>query len=112
MPTPGELGLDDIELLGAIGATGSMAAAARELGKVPSALSYQVRRLEERLDLLLVDRRSGRAQLTEAAQLLVREGRDVRSALDGALTRARRAALGFESRSGKGTTTPKNTRPS
>jgi molybdate transport repressor ModE-like protein len=97
MPTSGELGLDDIELLAAIGATGSMAAAARELGKVPSALSYQVRRLEERLDLLLVDRRSGRAQLTESAQLLVREGRDVRSALDGALTRARRAALGFES---------------
>ncbi len=78
MHTQGELGLEDIELLTAIGATGSMAAAARELGKVPSALTYQVRRLEERLDLLLVDRRSGRAQLTEAAQLLVREGRDVR----------------------------------
>lgn len=97
MPASSELGLDDIGLLATIGATGSMAAAARELGKVPSALSYQVRRLEERLDLLLVDRRSGRAQLTESAQLLVREGRDVLTALDGALTRARRAALGFES---------------
>lgn len=74
-----------------------MAGAARRLGKVPSALSYQIRRLEETLDLLLVDRRSGRAVLTESAQLLAREGRDVLSALEGALTRARRAALGFES---------------
>ena len=49
MPASSELGLDDIGLLATIGATGSMAAAARELGKVPSALSYQVRRLEERL---------------------------------------------------------------
>ena len=91
------LDLQAIELLTAIEAEGSMAAAARRLGKVPSALSYQVRRLEESLDLLLVDRRSGRALLTESAQLLVREGRDLRAALDGALTRARRAALGFES---------------
>jgi len=91
------LDLQAIELLTAIETEGSMAAAARRLGKVPSALSYQVRRLEESLDLLLVDRRSGRALLTESAQLLVREGRDLRAALDGALTRARRAALGFES---------------
>jgi molybdate transport repressor ModE-like protein len=91
------LDLQAIELLTAIEAEGSMAAAARQLGKVPSALSYQVRRLEESLDLLLVDRRSGRALLTESAQLLVREGRDLRAALDGALARARRAALGFES---------------
>lgn len=86
-----------LEILAAIAETGSMAAAARQLHKVPSALTYQVRRLEEALDLLLVDRRGGRAQLTESAQLLVREGRDVLAALDGALARARRAALGFES---------------
>lgn len=97
MHKPGTVDLEDIELLTAIAESGSMAAAARRLGKVPSALTYQVRRLEDQLDLLLVDRRSGRAQLTESAQLLVREGRDVLAALDGALTRARRAALGFES---------------
>ncbi|MBK9654682.1 MAG: LysR family transcriptional regulator [Rhodanobacteraceae bacterium] len=97
MGTQAAVDLEAIELLSVIAQTGSMAAAARQLGKVPSALTYQVRRLEERLDLLLVDRRSGRAQLTESAQLLVREGRDVLAALDGALTRARRAALGFES---------------
>jgi DNA-binding transcriptional LysR family regulator len=97
MGTQAALDLEAIELLAVIAEAGSMAAAARRLGKVPSALTYQVRRLEERLDLLLVDRRGGRAQLTESALLLVREGRDVLAALDGALTRARRAALGFES---------------
>ena len=68
MHNDSELDLQAIELLAAIGAGGSMAAAARQLGKVPSALTYQVRRLEEQLDLLLVDRRGGRAQLTESAQ--------------------------------------------
>jgi DNA-binding transcriptional LysR family regulator len=97
MGTQAALDLEAVELLAVIAEAGSMAAAARRLGKVPSALTYQVRRLEERLDLLLVDRRGGRAQLTESALLLVREGRDVLAALDGALTRARRAALGFES---------------
>lgn len=97
MATRAALDLEAIELLAAIADAGSLAAAARALGKVPSALTYQVRRLEERLDLLLVDRRGGRATLTEAAHLLLREGREVLLALDGALTRARRAALGFES---------------
>ena len=35
---------------------GSFAAAARELGKVPSALTYSVRQLEDALDVLLFDR--------------------------------------------------------
>lgn len=97
MGTREALDLEAIQLLATIADAGSLAAAARALGKVPSALTYQVRRLEERLDLLLVDRRGGRATLTEAAQLLVREGRELLLALEGALTRARRAALGFES---------------
>lgn len=91
------LDLKDLDLLATIARSGSMAAAARALDVVPSALSYQVRRLEERLDLLLVDRRGGRGRLTEAAQLLVREGAELHAAMDQALTRARRAALGFES---------------
>lgn len=73
-----------------------MARAAQALGKVPSALTYQLRKLEERLDLLLVDRRGGRAQLTDAARLLVADARAIEQALDDALQRARRAALGYE----------------
>ena len=37
-------------MVDAIARTGSFAAAARELGRVPSALTYQVHQLEEALD--------------------------------------------------------------
>ena len=43
--TPDALAMMDI-----IARTGSFAAAARELGKVPSALTYSVRQLEEALE--------------------------------------------------------------
>ena len=49
---------------------GSLAAAARFLGLVPSAMSYRIRRMEEGLDVLLVDRR-GVTRLTAAGQELV-----------------------------------------
>ena len=51
-------------MMDTIARTGSFAAAARELGKVPSALTYSVRQLEDALDALLFDRSSRQAQLT------------------------------------------------
>ena len=54
---------------------GTHSAAARELGKVPSALTYSVRQLEEALDVLLFDRSSRQAQLTAAGTELLTEGR-------------------------------------
>ena len=57
-----------------IARTGSFAAAARELGKVPSALTYSVRQLEDALDVLLFDRSSRQAQLTAAGSELLRRG--------------------------------------
>ena len=51
--TPEALAMMDV-----IARTGSFAAAARELGKVPSSLTYSVRQLEDALDVLLFDRRS------------------------------------------------------
>ena len=63
-------------MMDVIARTGSFAAAARELGKVPSALTYNVRQLEDALDVLLFDRRSGQAQmLTAAGEELLQEGR-------------------------------------
>jgi DNA-binding transcriptional LysR family regulator len=50
------LTLDSLEVLDAIDRRGSFAAAARELDRVPSAITYAVRRLEESLDALLFDR--------------------------------------------------------
>ena len=49
-------------MMDVIARTGSFAAAARELGKVPSSLTYSVRQLEEALDVLLFDRRSRQAR--------------------------------------------------
>ena len=44
------------------------------LGVVPSALTYRVRQIEDALDVLLFDRSSRQARLTEAGTELLREG--------------------------------------
>ncbi len=58
---------ENLGLLEAVARLGSMAAAARELGMVPSALTYRVRQIEDALDVLLFDRSARRAQLTPLA---------------------------------------------
>ncbi|MYZ54185.1 LysR family transcriptional regulator, partial [Malikia spinosa] len=57
---------ENLDLIETVARTGSMAAAARELGLVPSALTYRVRQVEDALDVLLFDRSSRRARLTPA----------------------------------------------
>ena len=61
-------------MLQAVADAGSFAAAARALGLVPSALTYRVRQIEDALDVLLFDRSSRQARLTEAGAELLREG--------------------------------------
>ena len=85
-----------IDLIGAIDRTGSMAAAARELGLVPSALTYRIRRVEDALDVLLFDRSSRRAKLTEAGAELLREGKRLLGELDALANRVKRVATGWE----------------
>jgi DNA-binding transcriptional LysR family regulator len=79
-----------------IARTGSFAAAARELGKVPSALTYSVRQLEDALDVLLFDRSSRQARLTAAGDELLREGRRLLVEIDAVANRVRRVATGWE----------------
>lgn len=83
-------------MMDAIARNGSFAAAARELGRVPSALTYSVRQLEEALDVLLFDRRSGQARLTPAGQELLHEGRRLLAEMAGVANRVRRVATGWE----------------
>lgn len=85
-----------LEMMDTIARTGSFAAAARELGKVPSALTYSVRQLEEALDALLFDRRSRQAQLTPAGHELLREGRRLLQQIDAVANRVQRVATGWE----------------
>ena len=85
-----------LAMMDAIAKAGSFAAAARELGKVPSALTYSVRQLEDALDVLLFDRRSGQAQLTAAGEELLREGRRLLAEMDAVANRVRRVSCGWE----------------
>ena len=89
--TPEALGMLD-----AIHRTGSMAAAARELGLVPSAVTYRVRQVEDALDVLLFDRSSRQAQLTQAGKELLREGNRLLNELDAIANRVKRVATGWE----------------
>jgi len=83
-------------MVDAIARHGSFARAARELDKVPSAITYAVRRLEDDLDVLLFDRSGHRAVLTPAGAELLREGRLLLHSLDELANRVRRVATGWE----------------
>ncbi len=86
-----------LAMMDTIARTGSFAAAAREMGKVPSALTYSVRQLEDALDVLLFDRSSRQAQMTPAGQELLTEGRRLLQEMDAVASRVRRVAGGWES---------------
>jgi DNA-binding transcriptional LysR family regulator len=87
---------DALALLQTIAATGSFAAAARSLGVVPSALTYRVRQIEDALDVLLFDRSSRQARLTEAGAELLREGSHLLEEIDAMANRVKRVATGWE----------------
>lgn len=98
MPTPRDvLTPDALAMLQTVADNGSFAAAARALGIVPSALTYRVRRMEDALDVLLFDRSSRQARLTEAGAELLREGRRLLADIDAVANRVKRVATGWES---------------
>jgi len=90
------LSADNLGLIDAVARLGSMAAAARELGLVPSALTYRVRQIEDALDVLLFDRSSRKAELTPAGQELLRAGQHLLAELDAVAERVKRVATGWE----------------
>lgn len=65
---------DQLLLLHVIGRHGSLAAAARELGITPSAVTQQVGRIERRLGAPVVERSARGARLTEVGALLAEQG--------------------------------------
>ncbi|HEX5638313.1 MAG TPA: LysR family transcriptional regulator [Burkholderiaceae bacterium] len=91
-----KLTLESLLLVDAIARRGSFAAAAEELGRVPSAVTYAARRLEGDLDALLFDRAGYRARLTPAGEELLREGRHLLAAADDLARRVQRVAAGWE----------------
>ena len=70
-----KLDLDALAALDAVVTTGSYAQAAEHLHKVTSAVSYQVKKLEEQLRLPLLDRSGYRVRLTPQGEAVLAEGR-------------------------------------
>lgn len=74
--------LDALRILDAIDRKKSFAGAAEELFRVPSAISYTVKKLEEDLDVVIFDRSKRKAQFTPSGALLLTQGRLVLQAVD------------------------------
>ena len=91
------LSLDALLVLDAVNRRGSFAAAAEELHRVTSAVSYAVQKLEQDLDLLIFDRSGHRAVLTEAGAALLEAGRELLAHAQRVEDRVRKLAGGWES---------------
>ncbi len=90
------INLDSLALLELIEARGSFAAAALTLNKAPSAITYQLRQLEESLDVLVYDRSGHKAKLTPAGQALLDEGRRLLDNAETLKKRVKAVASGWE----------------
>lgn len=92
-----KISLDALLVLDAIDRNGSFAAAADELHRVTSAVSYVIQKLEQDLDVQLFDRSGHRARLTAAGQVLLRDGRNLLDAARTVEHRLLQQAAGWES---------------
>jgi DNA-binding transcriptional LysR family regulator len=95
-----KISLDALEVIDAIARKGSFAAAAESLYRVPSAITYAVRNLEEDLGVPIFNRTGHRATLTEAGEELLREGRHLLRAAGELELRVKRVATGVETELG------------
>lgn len=91
------ISLDALLVLDSISRNGSFAAAAEELHRVPSAITYTIQKLEQDLEVKLFDRSGHRARLTDAGEALLREGRHLLRAATDLECRVRNVAIGWES---------------
>ncbi|MDP3743241.1 MAG: LysR family transcriptional regulator [Methylotenera sp.] len=91
-----KISIDALEVIDAIARKGSFAAAAESLFRVPSALTYTIRKLEADLGVPLFDRSGHRANLTEAGAELLNEGRHLLDAAQALESRVKRIATGVE----------------
>jgi DNA-binding transcriptional LysR family regulator len=88
--------LDALEVLDAIDRKGSFAAAANELFRVPSAISYTVQKLEQDLGVVLFRKEGRKAVLTEAGKVLLEQGREILDATQRLALAAKKTHSGWE----------------
>ncbi|OBW96126.1 LysR substrate-binding domain-containing protein [Gallibacterium salpingitidis] len=65
---------DSIKILQVISKTGSFSETAKVLHRVPSAIGYTARKMEEELGVKLFERRNGHIQLTPVANYILEQG--------------------------------------
>jgi DNA-binding transcriptional LysR family regulator len=90
--------LSGLEAFVAVVDRGGFGRAAQQLNKAQSAVSHQVRKLEEQLGIALFNREGYRVQLTPAGEAVLAEGRRVLSQADLVGSVARQFTQGWEPR--------------
>ena len=88
--------LDALEVLDAIDRKGSFAAAANELFRVPSAISYSIQKLEQDLDVVLFRKEGRKAMLTPAGKVLLEQGREILQATERLAMTTKKTHSGWE----------------
>lgn len=89
--------VDGLLVLNAIQKLGSFAAAAESLHRVPSAISYSMKKLEQDLNTQLFNRDGHKAVLTDAGVLLLEEGQHLLNAIDDLENQVKKVSQGWES---------------
>lgn len=84
-----------LQVVESVARTGSFSAAAQELHRVPSAISYTVRQLEEWLAVVIFERRHRDVVLTPAGQTFVSEARETLKRMSGIRHRCQLVANGW-----------------
>ncbi len=86
-----------LEMLDTVARLGSFTAAAELLHKVPSAISYSVRQIEQELDVVLFRRLPRKVELTPAGEVFVSQARVLLKQMEETNAQTRRAAHGWQS---------------
>lgn len=85
-----------LEMLDTVAQLGSFTAAAEVLHKVPSAISYGVRQVEQDLDVVLFRRLPRKVELTPAGEIFITEARALLRQMEEVKAQTRRAAHGWQ----------------
>jgi DNA-binding transcriptional LysR family regulator len=92
------LTLESLEVLDAIDRKGSFAAAAESLYRVPSKITYTIKKLEDDLGVALFRKKGRRSELTETGRHLLEEGRALLDAADRLVEATQQLDRGWEPR--------------
>ena len=96
MPVNQPITLEALEVLDAIDRKGSFSAAAHTLFRVPSAVTYTVRKLEQDLRVTLFVKEGRKWVLTPAGRLLLEQGREILMATRELAEAVRQVETGWE----------------